>query len=177
MALQRKTPLRAKTGFKPSQGFKRKPPKPREKAPVERKRRQGTARSSLTTHLDIVFSLYIRLRDAMEGGRTRCISCGRVFPFGQMQCGHYFTRHNMSVRWDEDNCSSQCVECNCVRSGNIGGYTQGLAAKIGRERLDALSVRAHGTRKWSGEELRELIKHYELEIKRLSKEKGISVRI
>lgn len=110
--LKRKTPLTAKGGFKPRGGFVRKQteqvPKKGDKRASAGKEKPKTARktgkSSLTTHLDIVFSLFIRLRDAMDGGMTRCISCGRLFPFFAVQCGHYFTRHNLSVRWDEQNC-------------------------------------------------------------------------
>ena len=183
--LEAKTPLKANGGFKPSCGFKKKHggqlPDRAEKSPQKAKEWAKTARkndrSSLETHLDIVFSLYIRLRDAMPGGRTRCISCGRVFPFEQIQAGHYYTRHNRSVRWDEDNVHAECSLDNCSNPGHLEGYTKNLIAKIGQGRFDALSVRAHGTRKWSGEELREMIRHYTAEVKRLSREKGINVRI
>lgn len=183
--LKRKTPLKAKSGFKAHRPSDRKPdwqtPKSvREKA-TGRKEKANTAKrstkSSLETHLDIVFSLYIRLRDAMDGGMTRCISCGRLFPFERMQCGHYLTRHNLSVRWDEENCSSQCVECNCHKAGNIEGYTPSLIAKIGQSAYDALCVRARTARKWSGDELRAMIHRFTDEARRLSKEKGIKVKI
>lgn len=180
--LERKTPLRAKTGFKRHQPHQRmqkeQSPKTKEKSsPGANRKPRRSVKSSLETHLDIVFSLYIRLRDAMDGGLTRCISCGELLPFGQMQCGHYFTRHNRSVRWDEENCHSQCVVCNCHKSGNLDGYTPNLIMKIGQEHFDALNVRAHGIRKWSGDELREMIKHYTAEVKKLSKQKGINVKI
>lgn len=183
-SLKRKTPLKAKSGFKPRAPFKTTSgqlPRTGEKKPTEGKEKPKSAkkstRSSITTHLDIVFSLYIRLRDAMTGGRVRCISCGRVFPFEQIQCGHYFTRHNMSVRWDDENCHAQCVECNCHKSGNLDGYTPNLVKKIGQEAYDALCVRAREARKWSGEELREMTRHYTDEVRRLSKEKAINVKL
>lgn len=184
-SLKRKTPLKAKGGLKPSCGFKKKPaeqqPARTEKKPQRARKSPSvprrSERSSLETHLDIVFSLYIRLRDAMDGGRTRCISCGNVFPFEKIQAGHYFTRHNMSVRWDVDNVHSQCFMCNCHESGNIESYTPRLVAKIGQERYDALCARAREARKWSGDELRDMIRLYTKEARRLSKEKGINVKI
>lgn len=184
-SLKRKTPLKAKSGFKPSDGFKKKEGgqtvKRQEKKPSCAKEKPREARkserSSLTTHLDLVFSLYIRLRDAMDGGAARCISCGRVLPFSQIQCGHYFTRHNMSVRWDEDNCHAQCIECNCHKSGNIECYTPSLIAKIGQEAYDSLCSRARGERHWRGDELREMVRHYTEEARRLSREKGVDVKV
>lgn len=183
--LDRKSPLKSKKGFQARGGFRRKPdgqqPKAAEKKSQEARKRterpKPQTRSSLTVHLDIVFSLYIRLRDADAGGMCRCISCGRRIPFSQIQCGHLFTRHNMSVRWDEQNCNPQCGECNCGKSGNIESYRPRLIERIGLEAFEALCERAHGVRKWSGDELREMIRHYTAEVKRLSKEKGITVRI
>ena len=176
--LQRRTPLRAKTGFKPSQGFKPKPPSQHPTDGMERPqkgskmpRRAKTERGSLIERLDTMFSLYIRLRDAMTGGRTRCISCGRVLPFEQMQCGHYYTRHNMSVRWDERNANAECAFDNCYNDNHLEGYRANLIAKIGQESFDALRVRSNQARKWSDEELRGMIRHYTAEVKRLSKEK------
>lgn len=183
--LKRKTPLRSKSGFKPRQPLERKPkallPAQGDKSPSEPQKKARTARktpkSSLETHLDIVFSLYIRLRDAMDGGMTRCISCGRLLPFGQIQCGHYFSRSNLSTRWDERNCNAECAHCNCFDDKHLEGYKRNLVIKIGQEQFDALNVMAHGMRKWSGEELKDMIRHYTTEARRLSSEKGIKVRI
>lgn len=183
--LRRKTPLRAGGGFKPRQPLEKKPkgllPARGCKTPSDGAKRPASARkesrSSMETHLDIVFSLYIRLRDAMPGGMTRCISCGRVLPFGQMQCGHYHTRHSRSVRWDERNCNAECSFDNCNNPDHLEGYRRNLIAKIGQEAFDELNVLAHQSRKWSGDELRDMIVHYTDEVRRLSKEKGINVKI
>ena len=85
--------------------------------------RTGKWRStkSLKDKLDRVFSMYIRLRDSKEFGFKyfRCISCGRVLPFEQADCGHYISRTNMALRFSEDNCSAQCRSCNRFKDGNI----------------------------------------------------------
>ena len=182
--LKRKTPLR-KSGFKPRQSQEREPkavlPHPKGENATEGAEKPKTAKkrpkTSLETHLDIVFSLYIRLRDAMDGGMTRCISCGKVFPFPQVQCGHFFGRANMSTRWDEQNCNAECVRCNCFDDEHLVGYRLNLVRKIGTEAYDELCERAHRTRKWSGDEIRDMIKYYTAEARRLAKEKGINVKI
>lgn len=179
--LKRKTPLIAKSGFKARTGFKKslpsQHPTKRTEKPLRAHKVATNDRSSMETHLDIVFSLYIRLRDAMPGGMTRCISCGKILPFGQMQCGHYHTRHSRSVRWDERNCNAECSFDNCNNPSHLEGYRRNLIAKIGQEAFDELNVLAHQSRKWSGDELRDMIVHYTDEVRRLSKEKGINVKI
>ena len=166
--LERKTPLKRTP-------FKRKPKEKKDykKTVIERVVRKV----SLTDQLDRVFSLYIRLRDAMPGGRTVCISCGRQFPFEEMQAGHYFARHNMSVRWNESNVNSQCWKCNCDEHGNLDAYLVNLERKIGAEELQRLCALHNQVRKWSDNELKELIAHYKREVRRLSNDKDIHVSI
>ena len=79
----------------------------------EKPHRKKSTRSkpNLTKKLDKVFSAYIRLRDAMQSGYFKCISCGQIKPFEQADCGHFFSRKNMSVRFDEDDCHAECKYC------------------------------------------------------------------
>ena len=63
----------------------------------------------LKAKLDKEFSLFIRLRDCMPNGFFRCISCGQIKPFGQADCGHYFSRTHLATRFDENNCHAEAV--------------------------------------------------------------------
>ncbi|MCD7923659.1 MAG: recombination protein NinG [Bacteroides sp.] len=65
----------------------------------------------LKAKLDKEFSLFIRLRDCMPNGYFRCISCGQIKPFGQADCGHYFSRTHLATRFDENNCHAECRHC------------------------------------------------------------------
>lgn len=125
------------------------------------------SKTELIQRLDRVFSLYIRHRDA-EDGYCRCISCGRVGHVNDMQCGHFFSRSNMSTRWDEDNCHAQCPTCNCTLLGNLGAYRDALIDKIGVWRIESLRTRSREVRKWSEAELKEKIKYYTEKVKQLS---------
>lgn len=115
--------------------------------------------STLTRKLDEIFSLYIRARDSKDG-HFRCISCGRILPYEQADCGHYFSRTHKNTRWDEENCSAECKRCNRFCADHLEGYRIHLIEKIGQRNFDLLSVRAHQIRKWSEFELEELIKYY-----------------
>ena len=128
---------------------------------------------TLVDRLDKVFSKYIRLRDAMPGGMFRCISCGRIKPIEQADCGHFHSRTHMSTRFDEDNCHAECRYCNRFSADHIIGYRENLIRKIGSQRFLLLEVKAHETRKWSHFELEQLAKYYRALVDKLQKEKGI----
>ena len=128
---------------------------------------------TLVDRLDKVFSKYIRLRDAMPGGTFRCISCGRIKPIEQADCGHFHSRTHMSTRFDEDNCHAECRYCNRFSADHIIGYRENLIRKIGSQRFLLLEVKAHETRKWSHFELEQLAKYYKALVDKLQKEKGI----
>ena len=133
--------------------------------PKERKKSMAT----LVRKLDEVFSMYIRLRDSKPFGYRafRCISCGQVKPFDQMDCGHFVGRTHMATRFDEENCSGECRMCNRFSADHMIYYQRNLEAKIGRDRLDLLLARGRGTKKWTAWELEILITHYKEEVKRM----------
>lgn len=145
----------------------------------EKPHKKKTTRSkpNLIKKLDKVFSAYIRLRDTMPSGYFKCISCGQIKPFEQADCGHFFSRRNMSVRFDEDDCHAECRSCNRFSSDHLIGYQANLIRKIGMQRFELLSVKSHQSKHWSDFELEVMIKHYTSEVKKLSSLKGIRVNI
>lgn len=109
-----------------------------------------------------VFNAYIRKRD--EG--KECISCGQ--PPKKKNCGHFYSQGGHSnVRFDEDNCHLQCEHCNTYLSGNLLNYQIGIEKRIGAERLIELQAKAHLEKRWSVDELKELIKKYKKKIAEL----------
>lgn len=137
---------------------------------VKRKKRKV----DLKAKLDTQFSLFIRARDAMPNGYAKCISCGKIHFWRELQCGHYMSRRYMSTRFDEDNCHAQCVACNMFNQGNIQGYRRGLLEKIGEKRINLIELKAmNSIRKYSDLEYIELTKYYKLRTEKLRKEKGI----
>lgn len=129
--------------------------------------------NKLKTRLDTVFSMFIRLRDAIPNGMFRCISCGRLLPFDQSDCGHYINRQHMATRFNEKNCNAQCRKCNRFDEGNIQGYRRGLIAKYGEPTVLMLEAMKNQTNKISDFEYRAMIDYYRKEVKRLKKEKQI----
>jgi len=160
--LRRKTPLRAK----PKEKSKFEATEVKVKKPVENKKKH-------IDELDKVFQFYVRLRDAMPGGMTKCISCGKILPFDKMQGGHYRSRKNFSTRWNELNVHSECFVCNCMEGDHLINYRKNLIKKIGESKVNWLDAYCNEAYKWSDFELVIMIKDYSKKCLLLSKEKEI----
>ena len=108
-----------------------------------------------------VFNQYIRLRDKHKP----CVSCDSKLGV-KFDAGHYFSSGgHKSVTFDEDNVHGQCVACNQYKHGNLLNYQIGIEKRIGADRLLTLHEKAYQTRKYSADELKEIIKTYKQKIK------------
>lgn len=140
------------------------------------KKSSRTSKSKLMENLDNIFSRYIRIKYSMSNGYCRCISCGKVHHWKEIQNGHYMSRRYLSTRWAEDNCRPQCVACNIFNQGNAQAYRLALVKEIGEQRVNLIEARARQeTCKYSEFELKALIEHYKKEVERIAKEKGINL--
>lgn len=140
---------------------------------IQNKKAKRLTVTKLKEKLDRVFSRYIRLRDSNKDGYCRCISCGAIVFWKEIQNGHYVNRGHMGTRFDEKNCNSQCVKCNMFDEGNNIGYTRGLINKYGIKVISELEVKKHSISKLTPVEYEILINHYSDEVKRLMTEKGL----
>lgn len=154
---------------------------------LKRRKSKKTDRKYWIDQLDKVFSLYIRMRDSREFHYRafRCISCGDVKPFEQMDCGHFVSRNAMAIRWNEQNCSGECARCNRMLGDHLLGYRKNLIIKLGtdaikgtiadslegnkrlaiirklgEERVEALEAQKKAYKKWSVEELQQMYQYY-----------------
>ena len=108
-----------------------------------------------------VFNKWINLRD--KG--LPCISCDKPIN-GRVNASHYFNANNhWNVRFNEFNVHSSCITCNQYLSGNLIEYRSRLINKIGIEQLTLLELEANKTRKFTIEELKQIINTYKLKIK------------
>lgn len=128
---------------------------------------------SLKYKLDRIFSEFVRLRDADENGYCRCISCGKIKPWKEMDCGHYINRKHMSTRYNEMNCNAQCRHCNRFDEGNIQGYRRSLVRMYGEKNVLHLESLKNETRKLSDCEYIILINYYKELVSAMKKEKSI----
>ena len=109
-----------------------------------------------------IFNKYIRLRDKHE----LCISCQK--PPKKQNAGHYFSSGGHSnVRFDEDNVHLQCEHCNTFLSGNLLNYQIEIEKRIGAKKLIELQAKAQVVKKWSIDELKEIMVIYKKKIKKI----------
>lgn len=105
-----------------------------------------------------------------------CISCGKKEDFC---CGHFKTRGSQgNLRYDVRNTFLQCNRyCNMGLSGNISGnkntrgYIQGLLDRFGKEDAESIIEYCETStqvKKWTGEELSDLRKKLNKQIKELA---------
>lgn len=141
------------------------------------KSKKTASKPNLIRKLDRIFSLYIRLRDVMPSGYGRCISCGKIKAFEDLDCGHFHSRTHMATRYDEDNCSAECRFCNRFSADHLISYEVNLKEKIGENRFELLNVKAHSCKHLSDFELETMIRYYREEVRKLSTLKGIKVNL
>ena len=103
-----------------------------------KKRKKLPTISSLEIKADGVFSQYIRLRVADEGGTVSCVTCGKLMFWKDAECGHFIKRGSRGVRYDERNCNVQCTRCNHFLGGNDGVYAVYIIDTYGRDVYEEL---------------------------------------
>ena len=115
----------------------------------------------LLKEAQIVFNKYIRLRD--KG--MPCISCQNPKP-KKINAGHYIASGKSKfLTFNEDNVHLQCEYCNTYKHSNSIDYRINLIKKIGVDRVEYLENNRHKTKKYTREELYEIIDEYKKKIK------------
>jgi hypothetical protein len=135
-----------------------------EKIKKEKKKQAKEDLLTLADYLKLaqqVFNKYINLRDKGKD----CISCFKPIT-GRVNASHYYNANNhYTLRFDEDNVHSSCITCNQHLHGNLIQYRKGLQERIGDARIKRLDELSNQTRKFTKEELKELITEYKERIK------------
>ena len=144
--------------------MKRKPVKKTTKKPLKKKERPGVKKlesiPSLTKKAQTIFNKYIRNRDSSNGYFV-CISCGGEHPVSKMNAGHYVPVKNSSLlRFNEFNTNGECITCNLFDQFHLIGYRKRLIDKIGSNAVDWIESQGRISKKWTREELQDIIKTY-----------------
>lgn len=108
-----------------------------------------------------------RKRDVNGSTGTNCISCKIWYPYERLDGGHFIPSTASTVRFDMRNINAQCWKCNRYLSGNSRHYLKGMIAKYGQEVVDELESQEFTTRKWTVEELEQIIEKAQAYIKEM----------
>lgn len=119
-----------------------------------------------------IFSLYIRLRDADVKGNCRCISCGKIAKYTEMDAGHFIPKSKgNAIYFEEDNVHAQCRYCNSYLHGNLYFYGKALEDKIGKKAIDNLFKLSKTIKKITENEYKKMIEYYTTNVTELKKVK------
>lgn len=111
-----------------------------------------------------LISEYIRKRDSIDGYGT-CFTCGVNKGWNEFDAGHFVPKTSKSIMYDERNIHAQCPRCNRYMSGNIHNYFRNMETRYGRDVVDELLDEKGKTKKWTEEELENLIEYYKTKLK------------
>lgn len=96
---------------------------------------------TLQAKADTLMSEYIRRKYSDEHGYVKCVSCGRIFRWQEVDCGHFIPKsRGAAIRYVEENVHPECRGCNRFDEGHLIGYTLymlDMYSKSGIEELKA----------------------------------------
>ena len=113
---------------------------------VKKAKKRKASLSTLQAKADSAMSVYIRTKYADENGYVRCVSCGKVDLWQNMDCGHFVPKsRGASVRYIEENCHPECPGCNRFDEGHLIEYTRYMIDMYGNDKIDELKQEARKT--------------------------------
>ena len=121
----------------------------------------------------ILFSRYVRLRDCLKTTGTtthgECLTCSRVYPIENLQAGHFIAGRSNAVLFDENGVHAQCYACNVGLHGNILQYRRKIIEMYGEGSDEVMEVESKKTKKFTVQELQELIEELKIKISHLER--------
>lgn len=127
----------------------------------------------LTKKLDRIFSVFVRLTGANSNHLTACFTCDKVLHWREIQCGHFQSRRFYSTRFHELNCKPQCYACNIGLSGNQYVFGVNLDKLHGKGTADSMVRKSREVKKFTSQEMMEMITYYEQKVGELRKKLNI----
>lgn len=123
---------------------------------TKKQKTKGVIRiSDLKKKAQKIFNKWIRERDK----DLPCISCQKTAD--KYEAGHYIAQGSSGyLRYNEDNVHGQCKACNRWNHGNLIEYRINLIKKVGLKTVEWLEEHRKDTKKWTREELEEIIEKY-----------------
>jgi hypothetical protein len=134
----------------------------------EKELQQDEDLQTLVSDLDIIFSRYIRLKDADLYGRIECYCCGEKVKWTMADASHFIPRAHMYTRFLEMNVKPCCQGCNRAKDGNLAAFA-GHLERDNPGSVEILQEQARIVQHWSRDELRAMIAEYDKKLKQVQK--------
>lgn len=134
----------------------------------KRELQQDEDLQTLVNDLDIVFSRYIRLKDADLYGRVACYCCGKKEKWTMVDASHFISRSHMYTRFSEANVKPCCQSCNRAKDGNLTAFAKALELERPGT-VEQLYEQAKIVYKYTRDELKGMIADYSRKLKQVQK--------
>ncbi len=85
----------------------------------------------------------------------RCVTCGKAFPFKELQAGHFIPGRYNGILFEEDGVHAQCRGCNILGRGRLSEYQRYMLESYGQEVIDDLYDKSRRPRKITIDEHKE----------------------
>lgn len=88
--------------------------------------------------VDKKVSEYIRKKHANSDGYCRCVTCGVIKHWKEMDNGHFIKREHLLTRYMETNMAVQCRKCNRFQGGREARFAEYIIKKYGLKEFNKL---------------------------------------
>lgn len=127
------------------------------------------APKSLKKECDRVFSLFVRL-SASKDEICACFTCDEQFHWKDITNGHWGKRRHSAIRFSEQGCRPQCLECNSFHDGREKEFEARLRRIYVDQVVDELAKLKHTTVKFTDYDYKSMINKYKAKLKALGHE-------
>ena len=124
-------------------------------------------RSKAQAKADKYFSLFIRLKNADKNGNCKCATCGKLYHWKNIDCGHFMTRDQQATRYEEKNVAPQCASCNRFKGGRQVEMGKYLDLKHGEGTADEMLFKSKMYCKRDRYDLQVLADHFRIAFNKL----------
>jgi len=110
----------------------------------------------------------VRLKASNDSGYAVCVTCDNHFHYKEMDGGHFISRNHKSVKLLEENIHPQCKGCNGFKmkdSLTVLKYRNYMVDMYGEDFVKELEQKAYETKKFTREEVADLVTYFKAEIK------------
>ena len=136
-------------------------------------KRKPKSIAKLVDEAACILQRIVRLKAADDNGYARCVTCGKVEPWQDLQGGHFISRTYTAHKCLEENIHPQCAYCNGFSQTSLIAYTKFMYDTYGVSFVDRLMATKNDITKYTRPEIMCIIEDLKSYEKQVRREKGL----
>jgi uncharacterized alpha-E superfamily protein len=140
--------------------------KPKANAKAKAKRKPKSL-ARLRNDVAELLQKLVRMKAAVRDGACKCVTCGKVDHWKNLQGGHFIERGRNATKILEENIHPQCATCNLwtmKKASGVLDYRRYMVDMYGEKFVAELELRSKKTVKHARAELESLLAEYRRQI-------------